>query len=570
MESLRSLTAAIAASLSLGTGVVAQSTPCFESNFGTNLGLGDDAVAQNLVLGFNFPFAGGTSSAIDVASNGSIWVQPSPNNHSRCCFGDPTALVSEGPSINPFWMDLDPSSGGAVWFNTFPGRAVITWDNVPEYGGVIGMTFQVQLLADGSITFWWDAACTSGFGTALVGVSPGGNVLDPGATDLSTNPLNTGVEPTLYEVYDQFFGPPFDLAATSLHLVPSGTGWLLLPRTGCVPASATRYGNGCPRPPIAYEFFQPTGVDLSNTTYLFTPNGSGYSVTTCAVNCWEPNFATNLFLSDDSTSGPLNLGFAFPYPSGSSSSIDVSSNGFVWIDSATSMGSRCCDGDVNWFLSDPPSICALWMDLNPSAGGAVYYDTFPGRAVVTWDQIPEFAGANTCTMQLQLFADGRMLLSYGTVSSTLHFALAGFSGVSGGTDPGSTDFTTSVPFSISNTGVPLALDSSPGSRPVLGTTFSMDVTNIPASTLLGVVGLGVFQLNTDLTVIGMPGCALLQSTDTTLPLPPTPPSSTASLPLPNVTAFTGILLYGQAITVSPGSNPLGLVTSNGLRIKLGQ
>lgn len=569
MSKLSQLLSAIAALVPATATVVAQSTPCFESNFGTNLNLGDDALATNLALGFSFPFAGGTTTAIEVASNGSIWVQPNPNNYDRCCGGDPLALVSEGPSINPLWMDLDPSSQGAVWFNTFPGRAVITWDNVPEYGGTVGMTFQVQLLADGSITFWWDANCTSGAGIALVGVSPGNNVVDPGASDLSATPVFTGTEPTLYQQFDAFFGTPFDLAATSLHLIPSGTGWLLVPRAGCVPAAATSYGNGCPRPPVAYELFAPGSVDLSNTSYLFSPTTSGYAVTACAANCFDPNFTNNLALGDDANSGPLNLGFNFVYPGGSSSSIDVASNGFLWIDSAQQLGSRCCDADVPTFLADPATICALWMDLDPSSGGAVYYDTFPGRAVVTWNQVPEYASTNTITAQIQIFANGSFLLSYGTVSSTLHYSLAGFAGISGASDPGSTDFTTAVPFTLSSGGTPIGLAAAPGSSPVLGTNFAMDVTNLPAGTLLGIVGIGLAQFATDLSAIGMPGCSLLQSNDASLPMSTTPPIGASVLPVPNVAAFAGIVLYGQAITVSPGANSLGLLTTNGLAIKLG-
>ncbi len=565
------LSSILCAALALGAPALAQGAPCFEPNFGTNLNLGDDALASNLALGFAFPFPGGSSSAIDVASNGSIWVQTNPNNTDRCCFGDPIALLSDGPSINPLWMDLDPSSGGAVWFNTFPNRAVITWDAVPEYGGILGMTFQVQLLSDGSITFWWDASTSSGFGSALVGVSPGSNAVDPGQSDLSSGVISTNGDPTIYELFDQFVATPFDLSATSIQLVPAGNGWLLLPRTNCAQAKTATYGNGCPRPPVVYELFPAGTIDLSNASFLVAPTSNGYTVSACAQNCFETNFTGDLLLSDDSTSGPLSLGFTFNYPGGSTASIDVSSNGFLWIDGVASTGdSRCCNGDVPTFLADLPSICALWMDLNPSSGGAVHFATFPGRAVVTWDQVHEFGGTNPNTAQIQLFANGSFLLSYGSVSSTGHDALTGFAGVFGASDPGNTDLTAAIPFSLGSTGTPVGLDAAPASRPILGTTFSMDVSNAPAGTLLGIVGVGVFQISTDLTVIGMPGCSLLQSNDATLPLPITPPIATTSLPIPNVSAFTGLVLYAQAILVSPGVNALGLVTSNGLAITLGQ
>ncbi|MFO1054544.1 MAG: hypothetical protein U1F36_20165 [Planctomycetota bacterium] len=565
----RRLLSAAALLLGAASPLLAQTAPCFETNFGTNLGLSDDSVAYNLPLGFNFPFAGSTTAAIDVASNGSIWVFSNPANFDRCCDGDVFGLLNDNASINPLWMDLDPSSGGAVWFNTFPGRAVITWDQVPEYGGSVGMTFQVQLLQNGTITFWWDANTDDAFHGAIVGVSPGGGAADPGASDLSNAPILQGASQTVYEAFDPFFSQPFDLTARSLEFTPIGTGWLVVPRVGCDPASAIRYGSGCPRPPVVYEDFNYGAFDLSNTSFLFTPVSGGYSVAACTSNCFDTVFGTNLNLTDDSNSGPLNLGFTFNYPGGQTTAIDVASNGFLWLDAAQAFGPRCCDGDVFTFLSDPPSLCPMWMDLDPSSGGAVWFKQAAGRVVVTWDQVPEFGSNNPITAQAQLFADGRMLLAYGTCVNAGHIALAGYSGVSGAVDPGRTDISTSLPFSLSASGTPLSLDAAVGSRPVLGSNFTMVVSNMPSPTPLGIVGLGFTRTSIDLSLIGMSGCTLLQSGETSLPLPATPPSASVSVHVPNVVSLAGLSLYAQGITVSPFQNTAGLLTSNGLKLTLG-
>ncbi|MGE0145021.1 MAG: hypothetical protein AB7T19_17190 [Planctomycetota bacterium] len=566
MLALRSL-------LALGTiaaVVTAQtSPPCFESNFGTNLGLSDDDIAIGLNLGFTFPFAGISTTAIDVASNGSIWVTTDPNHGSRYCDGDVFSLLNDGPSINPLWMDLDPSSGGSVWFNALPGRAVITWDNVPEYGGVLGMTFQVQLLADGTITFFWDQNCDAAFHVAVVGVSPGGGVTDPGASDLSASPI-LSQSTTLYEEFDALFGTPLDLQGMSLQLTPTGPLWLVAPRVGCVPAGSTRFGRGCPQSTVAYEEFDFATFDLANTAYLFTPTGAGYSVTTCTTNCFDPNFQNNLNLADDATSGPLNLGFNFNFPGGSSSAIDVSSNGFLWIDATQSFGDRCCDGDAATFLADPPSICPLWMDLDPSSGGGVYFDALPGRAMVTWSNVPEFGGGSTVDAQVQLFADGRVLIAFGAALNVNHIALTGISTVSGAADPGEIDFSQAVPFRFGGGGNPITLDAVFGSRPVLGTTFSMETLHLPAGTLLGVLGVGFQQLAVDLSLLGLEGCSLYQSGEATLPLALSLPSATVNLAIPNLATLVGASVYGQSIVVAPGVNVGGIATSNGLRITLGQ
>jgi hypothetical protein len=80
----------------LSTGLVAQGAlqaPCFEPQFGTNLGLGDDAVALAQPLGFSFPVPGGTTTTtIGVSSNGFVWLDNSFD--SGCCDGNETKFLS--------------------------------------------------------------------------------------------------------------------------------------------------------------------------------------------------------------------------------------------------------------------------------------------------------------------------------------------------------------------------------------------------------------------------------------------------------------------------------------------
>ena len=67
--------------------------------------------------------------------------------------------------------------------------------------------------------------------------------------------------------------------------------------------------------------------------------------------CFEPLFGTNLALGDDTVALAQPLGFAFPVPGGTTSTttIGVSSNGFVWLDN--SFDSGCCDGNESKFMS---------------------------------------------------------------------------------------------------------------------------------------------------------------------------------------------------------------------------
>src|SRR5687768_2537344 len=106
--------------------------------------------------------------------------------------------------------------------------------------------------------------------------------------------------------------------------------------------------------------------------------------------CFDNNLGTPITLFDDQVSQPQTLGFTFPGPAGPVTTIGISSNGFIWLD-GTSNNSRCCTGNEQGFLSDPPSIAAGWMDLYPPGAGpgdGVFFNTTSASAVVTWRNIP--------------------------------------------------------------------------------------------------------------------------------------------------------------------------------------
>jgi hypothetical protein len=114
------------------------------SGTGTALGLSDDDYEYPVSIGFTFDFYGVSYTDIAVQSNGGLtfgaW-EIDFTNYSLPYFTDPFIAV--------FWDDLDPSSGGEIYYQTMgsaPNRTfVVQWDGLPEWfvGGAV--TFEVIL-----------------------------------------------------------------------------------------------------------------------------------------------------------------------------------------------------------------------------------------------------------------------------------------------------------------------------------------------------------------------------------------------------------------------------------------
>jgi hypothetical protein len=567
--------AAIAALFS--TGLVAQgamTSNCFISQFGTALNLGDDQVAQGNALGFTFPGPAGPVTSIDISSNGFVWLASSTD--SGCCNGNLSLFLTGLPRIAPMWMDLNPGQAGQVWFNTIPAAgsqlagAVVTWDGVPEYATVVPMTFQLQMYADGSFSFFYHSSTYDSLHDVLTGVTQGiaavANPIDFATTTVGT-PHLSGTNPTVQEEQNS----AFDIADRMFVFLSNGTGgYIVLDRPTCPLAESTTFGVGCPKPATGYEFFSfPNLIDLSNTAVDFFPTAAGGFVGVPTTGFFTGYTGTLTFF-DDQVQGPFALPFTFSYPGGSTNAIGISSNGFIWLQPGNS-DSRCCEGDPTWFISDPASIAALWMDLYPPGGGTISFDVAPGNQEVhiTWANVPEYYGNPPQTAQITLRSNGSFRLAYGTVANTQHSVLVGFTQGNSTIDPGSSDFSVG-PVIIGAGGIPTILRAQAGSRPGIGSTFTMEFDPTPGS-LIGIMVLGTagFSPGIDLSVIGMAGCELYASLDVLVTVPLVGPPTPFSFVIPNNQALAGLNLYAQAATLVPALNPLGMSSSNGLRMLIG-
>ena len=115
-----------------------------------------------------------------------------------------------------------------------------------------------------------------------------------------------------------------------------------------------------------------------------------------------------------------------------------------------------------------------------------------------------------------------------------------------------------------------------GTTPALGTTYQLDVTNVPGGVALMLIGFShtlspVFgSLPYEATPNGAPGCFLRASADVTTLLVAAGSTATWTLTIPNDPAMTCLPIFNQAAVLSQGTNSLGFIISDARAAIVGQ
>ena len=406
----------------------------------------DDATISLSFGSMKFPLYGTTYTGTDVlniSSNGFISLGGS--NGSDATASGSILTMDPFPRIAPYWIDLDPENqGGDIYYNTFNDdndpnidRIVITFstgfNECSDIGSVCFVHAQVQLLEDGTIIFGYNGIGMTASVTSdlLVGISPGGMTADPGSINIiaaSKVPFDSGMEPTIYEL----FAPAF-----------------------------------------------PTSEDLKDLNFVFTPNGSGgFILSDGIINppdsteppTWESAIGTTILAPllgvpalDDVDDGTINITFglmSFPFAGTTYTGLDIlniSSNGFISLGGDN--GADCCSGDPIKLTSDPfPRIAPFWTDLDPGEeGGDIYikyFDEAVDRLVITFVTGYDDCEADECRalVQVQLLENGTIRFGYNGIDLTNGAndadddVLVGISPANGASDPGSTDISNTAPF----------------------------------------------------------------------------------------------------------------------------
>ncbi|MEO0478859.1 MAG: hypothetical protein AAF196_05210 [Planctomycetota bacterium] len=567
-------TASLALLLALAApSLPAQSISCGDAVLATNLGTAqgatDEALIAGLSLGFPFTFPDGTvTSTIDVTSNGRITL---PGSLTSSDFTpDRGTFLSEPSALAPLWVDLDYVTGD-VFFNATPTEAVITWQDAVVFGGTNPLTFQAILRSDSSFSFIYDsrigAEIEGAFLDSVIGATPGNAATDPGDTDFDlfvNGPGDSGTEPSVYE----FFlagGDGFDLTGFALDFEPNGNGGYTV-SSDCARGAATS-----------------TSCTLQNDAFRFTPDGTGGYDVAEIPPFFESNIGPDLGLTDEDESDQA-MPFSFVMPGGALiNTIRVTSNGRL-LDPASGSLARFFV-DPTFGFQDGPAICAGWVDLDATNRGSVHFDGNATRALVTWQDIPEFDEDNSITFQARLFPDGSFDLSFVSFPLLFDAVIGTFGGsgtISSETDlsnapssagsPDLFEFIDMVAGDTSDIAIPLrTFEVSP---PQIGGTYDLMVDGIPPTALTAGILVGFANLNVDLgplLPLDRPSCIL--ATNGTLNVPLTiltgGASSVASINVPNRPALAGIEFHAQGYVIDPTQNPLALGLANGLTGRVG-
>ena len=147
----------------------------------------------------------------------------------------------------------------------------------------------------------------------------------------------------------------------------------------------------------------------------------GYSIQPAAYSWVPTNGMTSIALADDGVSTARALPFTFPFGGRHYTNLYISANGLVGFTNVA-LGAT---GNMDLPTTATPNaiICPLWDNLNPAAGGNVWFGTCgvaPFRSVVvSWVDVPHFVTTvqTRFTFQALLHESGQISFQYASVQN---------------------------------------------------------------------------------------------------------------------------------------------------------
>ena len=291
----------------------------------------------------------------------------------------------------------------------------------------------------------------------------------------------------------------------------------------------------------------PAGNQFANT-FLRSPTGNAVTIQLTGLPPHNAIAIDVLFAAIDSLDGTGS------FPGGDFLAIEIDGNTFFRESFANATA-----GQIQSYVAPAGVTLARRVDLGFGGPGSFYTDS------AYWlggDPMFQSIGhtASTLTIRLQIEGPGIQSLSdesWGIDNLTIR------------------TLQVSNPGSITSYGISCGPVLSALGNPLAGATLSTFVSNLPSTAVLAGLAWGLSNaapLPLSLDSLGATGCFAHHDAAINMgsPMLVQLPAATASAPIPNQASVVGVTFFLQSWAFVPGANALGLLTSNGLRVQLGQ
>ena len=406
----------------------------------------EDDETVHLDLPFSVSYYGQTYEEITICSNGWLAMGRSP----EVSFYNRVIPSAAGPNamIAPFWDDLITEPGGVSYY-VGDDQLIIEWAMMSNVGVTSSLNFQVVIYGlesyptssgDNLTKFqykdYFNYDTFANFSTSGIespdystGIQAGfNNNADPSIGEIRSGQallFSTergqrfeAPEIALSQSVLNFVQNPWSTASDSIEIVNTGGSDLVYnigspeevdPTPAPNPVAGFNFVKGGAEPDG--EPYAGSSRDIFDYEWMDQDDPGG------PVFEWRDiSHPENELLfpgdPDDSSIGPFDIGFEFPFFSEVYTEFNLSSNGLISFTSAEYPWSNLPLPNG----SAPPAMIAPWWDdLNNNNGvqGKPYlWSNGQDTTVITWDNFPKFGTDDRHTFQLILIADGNMILQY--------------------------------------------------------------------------------------------------------------------------------------------------------------
>ena len=166
-------------------------------------------------------------------------------------------------------------------------------------------------------------------------------------------------------------------------------------------------------------------ISSSSTNYIWTDSNTSNGPTFF----WRDISAigTSVSLSDNEATDLLEIGFEFPFYEKTYSQFSISANG--GIEFSTRPPNFANKSLPCGYMDAPPQFIApFWDDLDPSAGGEIFYYAEANQLIVSWINVLRTGTETPETFQALLRKNGDVIFQYKEMNGDLESATIGIQG----------------------------------------------------------------------------------------------------------------------------------------------